>query len=153
MNDAVKVGDSVVIHYKGKFDDGTLFDSTQEKGPLHFVVGKGQTIAGFDSSVVGMKIGEEKKLRLPPVIPELPAQTIHVIPQEKIPKKLCHLGSMVLLTTLDGKEFPAKIVELNEKEATLDLDHFFAGKHLNFTINLIEIKKNRFKRFWEKIRK
>lgn len=153
MNEPVKVGDKVVIHYKGEFDDGTIFDSTTDKGPLVFVVGRGETIAGFDVSVVGMKKGEEKKLRLPPIIPQLPSQTVHTVAKEKIPKKLCKIDGVILLTTLDGKEYPAKITALSESHATVDLDHSFAGKHLNFTINLVDIRKNMFRRFWDKLGK
>ena len=53
-----KQGDSVKVHYTGKLDDGTVFDSSVGREPLDFTVGAGQLIAGFDEAVVGMAVGE-----------------------------------------------------------------------------------------------
>ena len=61
----VKKGDNVKVHYKGSLTDGTIFDSSEGKEPLEFVVGSGQVIQGFDEAVVGMKTGESKVVEIP----------------------------------------------------------------------------------------
>ena len=64
---AVKAGDSVSVHYVGTLVNGTKFDSSIDRGePITFVVGAGQLIKGFDDGVVGMKVGEKKKLTISP---------------------------------------------------------------------------------------
>jgi len=50
-----KSGDSVRVHYTGKFADGEVFDSSVGKDSLHFVIGAGQLIAGFDRAVTPAK--------------------------------------------------------------------------------------------------
>ena len=64
---SVKAGDKVKVEYTGTLEDGTVFDSSDKhEDPLEFVVGDGQIIKGFDDAMVGMKIGEEKEIKIPP---------------------------------------------------------------------------------------
>ena len=63
----IKKGDKVSLDYEGKFEDGTVFDSSthgDHSHPLEFEVGAGHVIPGFNDSVIGMKKGEEKKFAL-----------------------------------------------------------------------------------------
>jgi len=61
-----KSGDTVRIHYTGKLDDGTEFDSSAGREPLEFVLGQGQVIIGFDKAVEGMEVGDNKSVRIEP---------------------------------------------------------------------------------------
>ena len=63
---AVKKGDQVQVHYTGTLEDGTEFDSSKGKDPLDFTAGAGQMIKGFDDAVIGMEVGEEKEIKIPP---------------------------------------------------------------------------------------
>lgn len=64
---AVKKGQSVRIHETTTLEDGTLIFSTRTRNkPLKFLVGGNQVIAGVDEAVVGMKVGERRKLIVPP---------------------------------------------------------------------------------------
>ena len=67
MTNVVKSGDTVTIHYKGTFNDGTEFDSSYTKGePMTVTVGSGQLISGFDDALNGMEEGETKSISLGP---------------------------------------------------------------------------------------
>ena len=62
-------GDTVVVHYVGTFLDATKFDSSLDKGqPFSFVLGSGQVIAGWEQGVLGMKVGEKRKLTITPAL-------------------------------------------------------------------------------------
>lgn len=62
-----KAGQSVSVHYTGWLTDGTKFDSSVDRGtPFEFPLGAGQVIQGWDRGVEGMKIGEKRKLTIPP---------------------------------------------------------------------------------------
>ena len=56
-------GDSVLVHYTGRLDTGTVFDSSREGDPLAFTLGGGQVIPGFDTGVTGLSVGESANIR------------------------------------------------------------------------------------------
>lgn len=62
-----KLGNIVSVHYTGQFEDGRKFDSSVDRGqPFQFTLSKGQVIDGWIEGVAGMKIGEKRKLIIPP---------------------------------------------------------------------------------------
>ncbi|XP_016198198.1 FK506-binding protein 2 [Arachis ipaensis] len=59
-------GDRVKVHYRGKLTDGTVFDSSFERdNPIEFELGTGQVIKGWDQGLLGMCLGEKRKLKIP----------------------------------------------------------------------------------------
>ena len=61
-----KNGNLVSVHYTGTLEDGTKFDSSLDRGiPFSFTLGAGQVIRGWDLGVLGMKVGEKRKLIIP----------------------------------------------------------------------------------------
>ena len=62
-----KSGDGIHMHYRGTLEDGTVFDSSYERGdPLRFTLGQGEVIKGWDEGLLDMCVGEERKLTIPP---------------------------------------------------------------------------------------
>jgi FKBP-type peptidyl-prolyl cis-trans isomerase len=65
--DVAANGKNVSVHYTGTLSDGTVFDSSIPRGePFTFTLGAGQVIRGWDIGVFGMKVGEKRKLTIPP---------------------------------------------------------------------------------------
>jgi len=60
-------GKKVKVHYTGKLEDGTVFDSSVKRGvPIEFALGVGQVIKGWDEGIADMKVGEKRQLIIPP---------------------------------------------------------------------------------------
>ena len=144
-------GDTVSVNYIGKLTDGKLFDTSikeeaQKAGfplrpsyaPLSFKVGAGQMIPGFDAAVLGMKIGEEKTVSLPPAqaYGEKMQDAIISIPLVNLPPGVA-VGSM--LQAQNGQA--AKVTEIGATHAKMDFNHELAGQTLVFTIRMVSIKK------------
>jgi FKBP-type peptidyl-prolyl cis-trans isomerase 2 len=137
----IKKGDKVKVEYTGTLD-GTVFDTSEGREPLEFEVGSGQVIKGFDNAVIGMEVGEEKEVELPPseAYDEYDPNLLKKIPMDKLPPGEEPKPGMVLeLKTPDGIHFPARITEVAEKEITIDLNHPLAGKTLIFQIKVVDI--------------
>lgn len=61
-----KSGDTISVHYTGKLEDGTKFDSSVDRGtPFDFTIGQGQVIAGWEQGLLDMKVGEKRTLTIP----------------------------------------------------------------------------------------
>jgi FK506-binding protein 2 len=59
-------GDQVSVHYRGTLTDGSLFDESYGRGqPLDFKLGQGAVIKGWDQGILGMCVGEKRKLKIP----------------------------------------------------------------------------------------
>ena len=62
-------GKTVTVNYTGWLTDGTKFDSNRDRyETFHFVLGTGHVIKGWDEGIVGMKVGGERQLRIPPTL-------------------------------------------------------------------------------------
>ena len=141
----IKKGNKVKVEYTGTFDDGTIFDSSnrgEESHPLEFEVGAGQVIKGFDEAVEGMKVGEEKEIHLEAkeAYGDMNPEMIKTVPKERLPAEAKE-GSILAVGLPNGVKIPAKILEMNEKEAKIDLNHPLAGKNLNFKLKIVDIKE------------
>ena len=67
IGQGVQNDDTVFVHYTGTLEDGTKFDSSLDRGrPFSFVIGSGQVIPGWEQGILGMKIGEKRKLIIAP---------------------------------------------------------------------------------------
>ncbi len=139
----VKDGDTVKVHYTGSLDDGTVFDSSVNREPLQFTLGKKQLIKGFEDAVLGMSVGETKTV----TIPADEAYGTHrdelmiKFNKSDIPSNIeLKMGLILQLQSTDGRALPATITEILEDSVTLDANHPLAGKDLTFKIDLIELQ-------------
>ncbi len=141
----VEKGNKVQVEYEGKFDDGTVFDSSKTHGkPLEFIAGKGLVVPGFDNAVVGMEEGEEKEFTIKPEegYGQINAQMVQEVPKEQLPKEQEPKVGMVLGVGLpNGQQIPARITKVTEDKVTIDLNHPLAGKTLHFKIKVVKVEE------------
>ena len=135
-------GDNVQVHYTGKLNDGSVFDSSQGREPLAFTVGAGQMIPGFDKAVVGMTIGDKQTITIPSVeaYGERREDLVVSIPAENIPEDMNpQVGDRFAINQPDGQQIPVVVTALDAEKITLDANHDLAGKDLIFDIEMVEI--------------
>jgi peptidylprolyl isomerase len=137
-----KTGDTVKVHYTGKLDDGTVFDTSADREPLQFTVGEGQLIRDFEQAVVGMNPGESKTIQIPAENAYGPhhEEMIMVVDRSEFPEDLePKVDQMLQVRQQDGQTFAVKVTDVSESKVTLDANHPLAGKDLTFDIQLSEI--------------
>ena len=142
-NDMSNEGNKVRVNYIGTFDDGTVFDSSVERGePLEFTCMAGMMIPGFDAAVNEMAVGETKKVHIPAAdaYGERDEQLVQRIPKENVPDvDDLPVGQTVYMQAPGGQAFPVKVVEITDDDVVFDMNHEMAGKDLNFEITLEEV--------------
>jgi FKBP-type peptidyl-prolyl cis-trans isomerase 2 len=139
----VQNGDTVRVHYHGKLDDGTTFDSSAGRDPLEFEVGSGSVIPGFDEGVKGMSVGEKKTINIPAdeAYGSVEEDRIFEFPIDRFPPDVKPEEGMTLnMSSGQGDYIPVVISEVRNEVVVLDANHPLAGKDLTFDIELMEIK-------------
>jgi len=148
----IENGDTISVNYVGKLEDGTIFDTSVKEvaveagiyiqmrnyEPLTFTIGEGQMIKGFDEGVVGMQVGEEKTLTIPPeeaygeyreeFVREIPVDAVDFTPE---------VG--MRLATDSG--LTGTITNVNENNFIVDFNHELAGKTLIFSVKVVSVEK------------
>ena len=137
-----KNGDTVKIHYTGKLQDGTVFDSSIDRGPLQFSIGSGQVIPGFDEAVTGMTVGEKKtaEISCDKAYGERNPSLLMVVEKKYVPAEIDPVvGLRLQVGSPSGELVAVTVVEVNDENITLDANPPLAGEDLTFDIELVEI--------------
>jgi len=131
-------GDRIKLHFKILDEEGEMISSTEMEGgePIRFTAGQGQMMPGIENSIVGMKVGETKTVKVDPEDAFGPVleENIVKIPNERLPEGV-GVGAIL---RMGAKGFPVRVTEMGETEATLDMNHPLAGKKLQFELNLVD---------------
>lgn len=137
-----KSGDTVKVHYTGKFEDGTEFATSIHNDPLQFTIGEGQVISGLELAVMGMRPGEVKTA-------EILAEQAYGLYQEgkvveikrdRFPAHLeLQIGTVLRMRKAGGEKIRRIVTTVSETSVTLDANHPLAGEDLTFDLQLVEI--------------
>jgi peptidylprolyl isomerase len=135
-------GDTVFVHYTGKLDDGTVFDTSANGEPLEFVMGNGMLLAGFEAAVAGKEVGDRVSVSIPmeEAYGERKDDLVIVVPRHEIPVHVdTETGARVQIT-VDQRDMDFIITRLDDEELELDANHPLAGKNLSFDIEIVRIR-------------
>lgn len=138
----VENGNTVKIHYTGKLDDGSVFDTSNGRDPLEFEVGAGKVIPGFEKEVMGMKLGDKKSFTIDPMEAYGPRrdELVAQVPKGDFPENMeLEIGQELQVRQPDNSVIRVIVADLGEENVTLDANHPLAGQALTFEIELVEI--------------
>ncbi len=147
--ESAEQGNKVSVYYTLILDDGTVYESNVGKTPLSFTVGSGQMISGFDTAVIGMKVGGTKTVRLSPAeaYGEITDDMVQTMPAAELAEQI---GTVVSA----GDVFPVtvntnarlqraylKVLDVSADMVSYALtDSALAGEYLTFEITLDSIE-------------
>lgn len=137
-----KDGDTVKIHYTGKLQDGTVFDSSAGREPLSFTIGSGQVIPGFEEAVIGMVENETKNVTIPVDRAYGPRneELLINVPRSQVPSDINpEEGQRLQLQGPGNQPVLVVVTEVTDEHIVLDANPPLAGKELIFDIELLEI--------------
>lgn len=137
-----KAGDTVTVHYTGKLNDGTVFDSSIDRTPLQFTIGTGQVIPGFEEAVVGMSPGASRTIHIPAEQAYGPYRQdmVQEVDRDRLPADLePQIGQQVQAQVQGGRSIRLTITDVSDTSVVLDANHPLAGKDLVFDIQLLDV--------------
>lgn len=141
MTKTVKKGDTVLVHYTGKLEDGTVFDSSFEREPLKVSVGAEELIPGFEKEILGMEKGQIKSIKILPKdaygLPD--TSLVKEIDRKFLPKEFkAEVGMRLQLG--EGQDITiVTVTRVTDSSITLDANHPLAGHTLNFDLQVMDI--------------
>ena len=139
----IQKGNTIAVHYTLSLADGVKKESSLDGDkPFEFVIGQGQVIKWWDEGLIGMKIGDTKKLEIEPAdaygeYDETRVQTVAKTELKQFEEAGIKLEVGELLPTQFGN---FKIKEATDTSVTVDVNHELAGQKLFFDIEIIDIK-------------
>ncbi len=137
----VETTSKVKVHYAGRLEDGTTFDTSVTEGrePLEVELGLGQLIKGFENGLIDMMEGDKKtiELSIEDSYGEPKPEFISEVPKSNVPEGIQVGESLQGM----GPKGPVnvKVVSVNEETVTLDANHPLAGKNLIFDLEVVNI--------------
>ena len=138
----VKNGDTVKVRYVGKLEDGSVFASNMDSEPLQFTLGKNIMFTSFQNTIVGMKPGESKKVKIPAEKAYGPRrkELVHEVARNQFREDLKpEVGKQLEFKKKNGEKVVVTVLDVSESIVTIDANHPLAGKDLTFDILLEEI--------------
>ena len=141
MVSTVEQNTMVSVHYTGTFTDGEVFDSSEGKDPLTFLVGHGQMITGFEQEMLGAEIGEKRVFTLTPdrAYGERNDEAIQQVPRGQFPEDMAIEVGMVLGAQSEQGPVQFSVASVDDDMVTVDFNHQMAGMTLNFSVEVVDI--------------
>jgi len=142
-----EVQNSTVVTFNYTLRDqetGEIIDSSQFHGePLTILAGKGEIIPGLEKQMMGMKTGESKTIEVPAseAYGEKDESLIQKAPREYFQGVELQKGMPLQAQTPEGQIINMVVVDFNENEVTVDMNHPLAGKDLVFDIEIVNIRE------------
>ena len=144
--DTVKENMVASVHYKGTLpENGEVFDSSEGREPLTFIVGHKQMIRGFEEEIMGAKQGETREFTLTPeraygsrdndAVMEIPREQFAQLEQQASLEE-----GMQLVAQMPHGPAPFTIAALTDEMVTADFNHALAGQSLTFSVEIVELR-------------
>ncbi|MBU0943478.1 MAG: FKBP-type peptidyl-prolyl cis-trans isomerase [Proteobacteria bacterium] len=143
----VEKQDTVSVSLTGTLDNGTVFETATEADPRIIKVGEEDTPKAIQRTVLGMQIGEMRRVRLEPIegFGIRRKDLLHTIPKKQFADKIEPKVGMLLSMKVERggvtHQVPATIVEIKDDSISIDYNHPLAGHPLNYELTVIDITK------------
>jgi FKBP-type peptidyl-prolyl cis-trans isomerase 2 len=132
----------VQIAYTGTLADGSVFSQSEKDKPLEFLVGGGRIIPALEKALVGLKVGDQKKIivRAADAYGEYDKGALQEVSKDRFPQgSTFSVGQKFVVQTPNGP-YPVRIAEVRVKSVIVDFNHPLAGKDLTFDVVVVKIR-------------
>lgn len=139
----IENGKVVALDYVLKLDDGIVVDASEKGSPLLYLHGHQNIIPGLESELTGLTLGDQKDVSVAPAegYGEYVEELVQRAPKDRFPEgSSFNLGDEVSAQDPEGHVRHGRITEVNSEEVVVDFNHMLAGKTLNFSVTVAEVR-------------
>lgn len=155
---SVKQGDRVRLEYVGQFEDGSVFaasspavaaehglvsadEGADDPSPLSFTVGRNEVIAGIEEAVIGMSVGEEATVTVPPAdgYGERDPERVREYDRETFEAMVGEAPEIGLHVEAQN-DLHGDVTAITDETVEVDFNHELAGRTLVFDIHVLAVK-------------
>ncbi len=133
----------VTINYTVKDEEGEVLDSTTKEQPFSFLTGQNQILPELEKNIGNMVIGSQKKVKLQPEegYGSYDEKAVRQVKKSDFPEDVeVKEGMRFVADTGDGRQLPFIITEIEGEDIEIDFNHPYAGKTLEFDIELMNVR-------------
>lgn len=138
----VETNSTVTVHYTGRLEDGTVFDSStvDGRGPLVATLGEGQLIKGFENGLLDMLVGDKRTVEIESTdaYGEYSDHMIQEVEKSQMPGEVEVGTTLQAQTQMGPVNFVVK--EVKDETVVLDANHPLAGQKLIFDLEVIDVQ-------------
>ncbi|WP_045860614.1 FKBP-type peptidyl-prolyl cis-trans isomerase [Teredinibacter purpureus] len=136
-------GMQVTLFFSLTLDNGDVIDSNFDAKPATFVVGDGNLMPGFETSIFGLSVGAKASLTLPPekAFGQPNPNNIQTVPRNSFTEEFeLSVGLVVSFADAAGGEMPGVVAEIGEQEVKIDFNHPLSGKPITFDVEIVDVE-------------
>ena len=140
-----KKGDAVKVNFTCTLKDGTVYDTSEGKEPLEFVIGEGEVFPALEEAVIGMSKNESKKMQVQAekVFGQYATEKAQVVDRDQFPENLTpEVGLQFHIEQEDGKTTVLTVTDVTDEKVTLTPNHPLAEEELFFDIQLLDLEQS-----------
>lgn len=143
MTQNVQSNSAVLLHFVLTLEDGTLAESTRERGkPALFRLGDSSLSPALEQQLLGLQRGDKHRFSLAPesafgaTNPDL---VQFFLRRDFAETGVPEVGTIMLFSGMAGNDMPGIIREVAEESITVDFNHPLAGHHVTFEVEVVDI--------------
>jgi len=136
----VKIGDTILLHYRAKLADGKIVGSSKNNEPKKLTLGKDEINRALETKIVGMSEGDSQVVTIPADKAYGPyyKNLVFILDRKKFKEKP-EIGKYYRIKLKTGDKKKAQVTEIKESKVTLDANHILAGRDITYEIKLLKI--------------
>jgi len=142
-NPIIELGSEVEMHFKLLLMDGTLVESSEETGPIRFVMGDGSLTPGLEAAICGLHAGDHQSLTIEAGLAfDMPdPDKIYTLNREDFGDADLEfeVGQVVEFEAPNGEEVVGTVVVVDEYRIDVDFNHPLAGRTIQFDVEILEV--------------
>lgn len=138
----IEKGKTVTMHYTMSVD-GKVVDTTRDSKPFTFVYGTDPMLPGLEKGVKGLEAGDETTLTLSPSegFGKVNPQALVEVSKSQFREQKIEPGMWFTTQGQNGQPLRAVVKEVRDDTVVLDFNHPFAGKTVQFDVEILDVKK------------